>query len=94
MPNSQSVSTPTSDFSITPLATHGRPLPEFSEPGKKTSRKQKRVLRREQPAAFAPRRATMPVRGSLSVRPQFHNLPLELPPLPTGLIHVSEHSYA
>ena len=70
------------------------PLPEFSEPGKKTSRKRKRVPRREQPAAFAPRRATMPVRGSLSVRPQFHNLPLELPPLPTGPIHVSEHSYA
>ena len=70
------------------------PLPEFSEPGKKTSRKRKRVPRREQPAAFAPRRATMPVTGSLSVRPQFHNLPLGLPPLPTGPIHVSEHSYA
>ena len=33
----------------------------------------------EKGAAFAPRRATMPVRGSLSVRPQFHNLSLELP---------------
>ena len=79
-------------------STHTRyyegPLPEFSEPGKKTSRKNKRVPRREQPAAFAPRRATMPVRGSLSVRPQFHNLPLELPPLPSGPIHVFEHSYA
>ena len=58
------------------------PLPEFSKPDKKTSCKRKRVPRREQPAAFAPRRATMPVRGSLSVKPQFHNLPLELPPLP------------
>ena len=69
------------------------PLPEFSEPGKKTSRKQKRIPRGEQPAAFAPRRATMPVRGSLSVRLQFHNLPLELPPLPKGPVHISEHSY-
>ena len=70
------------------------PLPDFSEPPTKTLRKSGRVPRREQPAAFVPRRATMPVRGSLSVRPQFHNLPLELPPPPTGPVHVIEHSYA
>ena len=67
------------------------PLPDFTKLGKKTSRKRKRVPRREQPAAFAPRCATMPVRGSLSVRPQFHNLPL---PLPTGPVQIFEHSYA
>ena len=70
------------------------PLPEFNEGSKKPRRKSGRVPRREQPAAFAPRRATMPVRGTLSVRPQFHNLPLELPPPPTGPQHVYEHSYA
>jgi len=54
----------------------------------------KRVPRREQPSAFAPRRATMPVRGSLAVRPNFHNLPLELPPLPGEPVHMIDHSYA
>ena len=70
------------------------PLPDFSEPARKTRRKSRRTPRREQPAAFAPRRATMPVRGSLAVRPQFHNLPLELPPPPSAPVHVFEHSYA
>ena len=69
------------------------PLPEFSEPKPGKKRKFVRPPRREQPAAFAPRRATMPVRGSLSVRPQFHNRPLELPPISTSQIHVVEHSY-
>ena len=71
------------------------PLPSFNKPeaGPKKKRKFGRVPRREQPAAFAPRRASMPVRGSLSVRPQFHNLPLELPPITADLIHVVEHSY-
>ncbi len=58
------------------------PLPEFSMPSNKRPRKSKRIPRREQPSAFAPRRATMPVRGSLSVRPTFHSLPVELPPPP------------
>ena len=47
--------------------------------------------RREQPSVFAPRRATMPVRGSLSVRPTFHNVPLELPPPPNGPVVLFEH---
>jgi len=51
------------------------------------------LQRREQPSAFAPRRATMPVRGSLAVRPKFHNLPLELPPLPGEPVHLVDHLY-
>ena len=70
------------------------PLPDFSEQTQKKKRKFGRVPRREQPAAFAPRRATMPVQGSLSIRPQFHNPPLELPPISTSQIHTVEHSYA
>ena len=58
------------------------PLPDFNVSNLKKKRKFQ-TAPHEQPAAFAPRRATMPVRGSLSVRPQFHNLPLELPPIPT-----------
>lgn len=67
-------------------------LPEFNQPSTMKP-KIKRVPRREQPTAFAPRRATMPVRGSLSIRPKFHNLPLELPPLPGEPVHLSDHSY-
>ena len=69
------------------------PLPEFSQASTRLKRKSQRVPRREQPAAFLTRRATLPVRGSLSVRAQFHNRPVELPPPPSGPIHVFEHSY-
>jgi len=65
---------------------HEGHLPSFDLPPKKPP-KERCVSRREQPAAFGPRRATMPVRGSLSVRPQFHNVPLELPP-PTHFVVV------
>lgn len=68
-------------------------LTDFAQESAQPKRKNVRVPRREQPAAFSIRRATMPVRGSLSVRPKFHNLPLELPPPPSGPIHVCEHSY-
>ena len=70
------------------------PLPEFSQVSLQQKRKRKRVPRREQPAAFSIRRATLPVRGSLAIRAQFHNRPLELPPPPTGPITLFEHSYS
>ena len=69
------------------------PLPDFNEQRKQNRRKFRRAPRQEQPAAFSLRRATMPVRGSLGVRPQFHNKPLELPPITTDKIHVVDHSY-
>ena len=69
------------------------PLPDFNETSNKAKRKSRRLPRREQPAAFATRRATMPVRGSTAVRTQFHNIPIELPPPPSGPVHVFEHSY-
>ena len=69
-------------------------LPNFNEQATQQKRKFRRAPRREQLAAFAPRRATMPVRGSLAIRPTFHNLPLELPPLTTDQISSIEHSYA
>ena len=71
---------------------HEGPLPQFELPSLKPPAK-KKAPRREQPLAFAPQRATMPVRGSLSVRPKFHNLHLDLPPLPCGPIHLVDHSY-
>ena len=79
------------------MSAHSRyfegPHPDFDKAPAK-QQKEKRVPRREQPAAFGPRRATMPVRGSLAVRPKFHNVPLELPPPPTRPIALFEHSYA
>ena len=68
------------------------PLPDFSEAPK--PQKKKRVPRREQPTAFAPRHATIPVQGSLAVRAKFHNVPIELPPPSTGPVHLLERSYA
>lgn len=69
--------------------------PEFDKKPDK-QQKEKRLPRREQPAAFVTRRATMPVRGSIAVRPKFHNLALELPPPPNGPvfctnIHMHDH---
>lgn len=70
------------------------PLPEFSQVQRRRKRKHTRAPVREQPAAFASRRAMLPVHGSLGVRAQFHNQPLDLPPPPTVGINISEHSYA
>ena len=74
-------------------STHTHFYPEFDKNPDKEP-KEKRLPRREQPAAFVPRRATMSVRGSLAVRPKFHNLPLELPPPPNEPVFLHEHSYA
>lgn len=56
------------------------PLPDFDESTTRRKRKGRNVPRREQTSAFAPRRATMPAKGSVSTRVQFHNVPIELPP--------------
>ena len=45
----------------------------------------------------AGRRVTLPIRGSLSVRAEFHNVPVDLPPPPDASITTtisSEHAYA
>jgi hypothetical protein len=70
------------------------PLPDFNLPSKRQKRKNKRLPRREVPTAFSVRRATLPVHASLSVRAEFHNRPVDLPPPPTDSITSFEHSYA
>jgi len=70
------------------------PLPDFNQPTTKKKRKSRKVPRREQPVAFALRRATLPVHGSISVRAQFHNRPINLPPPPAAIQHTCEHSYS
>jgi len=71
-------------------------MPPFSEKPLKP-RKPKRVPQREQPASQIGRRITLVERGSGSIRAQFHNVPVSLPPLPTmneGEGIATEHSYA
>ena len=72
---------------------HEGPLQDFNQTSKQ-AKKTTRIPRREQPAMSVPGQTTLPVRGSLSVRPQFHNVPLELPPPPHAPIHIWEHSYS
>ena len=70
-------------------------MPSFNKSSNKPKRD--RVPRRELLAGAAFRRASLPVRGSLSVRAQFHNHPVNLPPLPSANTHeriIAEHSYA
>lgn len=71
-------------------------MPHFSEVPKK-ARKVKRAPRRELVGATVGRRVSFPVRGSLSVRADFHNLPVSLPPLPDASITTrvaTEHAYS
>lgn len=70
-------------------------MPEFSKMPEKP-KKAKRAPRREL-IAFSGRRATLPVHGSVSLRAEFHNVPLNLPPLPDAdstTIVAAEHAYA
>ena len=58
--------------------------------------RQQRVRTREQPGNLAVGRATMIKPGAKSIRRQYHNLPVELPPPPTATIQeviASEHTY-
>jgi len=51
--------------------------------------------KRENPAGFSPRYTTMPVRGTLVIWPNFHNISLELHPLPsspTVLLDIPMHN--
>lgn len=65
--------------------------PHFDEEKKP---KKQRVRRREQPGSLVFGRATLPTSHSRSTRMTFHNLPLELPPVPDATSHMYEHSYA
>lgn len=66
------------------------PHPSFDEP---TREKNKRVPWGEQTTSLTSGRATLPVRGTLTVRPKFHKQAVSIPP-PSTQIHSHEHSYA
>jgi len=70
-------------------------LPSFNQPPVKL-KVPKRPPTRELMGSIGPR-VSLPVRGSLSVRASFHNIPVDLPPPPnlsSAMQALSEHSYA
>ena len=74
------------------------PRPSFSqpssEPSKRNPREQK-PRRIEQPGKLVHGRATLAIPGARSIRMQFHNVPVDIPPPPSSLkqINTIEHSY-
>ena len=67
-------------------------MPDFSVPGSKP-RKLRRAPQRELLGPGG--RVTMAVRGTGSIRPTFHNVPVDLPPPPGATNQfIYAHSYA
>lgn len=67
--------------------------PSFDKPSEK--KKQSRLPRSEQAhASLYSGRATLPIRNTLTIRPQFHKAPVHVPPPSSSQIHTVEHSYA
>lgn len=72
--------------------------PDFSQSSSDNSNRnprQQRVRRIEQPGRLVRGRATLAVPGARSLRMQFHNVPVDIPPPPSSLsqINIFEHSY-
>lgn len=75
------------------------PRPDFSKPKvdqSKNNPRHQRVRRFEQPGNLVQGRATLATPGARSLRMQFHNLPVDMPPPPSASkdIHTLEHSYS
>ena len=75
---------------------HEGEMPSFDKFIKSTSNpRHQRIHKAEQPGNLALGRATLIKAGTKSVRRQFHQLSVELPPPPTVNPNVTiEHSYA
>ena len=67
--------------------------PNFDDPGKSTRNPRKCPHRIELLPGMASSHASLPAPGSRSVRMQFHNLPVALPPPPGTAPHVADHTY-
>ena len=66
-------------------------LPKFDEPAHRT--KKQRPPRRELLSGSVGGRVTLVPCGSVSIRSQFHNVPVDLPPPPSQPSHTSDHQY-
>ena len=68
--------------------------PSFDAPGKsKSNPRNRRVRKREQLSQMVFGRATLPTPGARSVRMEYHNVPVELPPPPASHQPTFEHNY-
>lgn len=69
--------------------------PNFDEAGEsKRNPRMKHPRRSELISTLVSGRATLPVPGSKSIRVQFHNLPVDIPPPPGAKPSTSDHTYA
>lgn len=69
--------------------------PSFDEPGvSRRNPREQRPRRSELVSTMVSGRATLPVPGSKSIRMQFHNLPIEMPPPPGTEPSTADHNYA
>ena len=69
-------------------------LPDFSKLASKSDQKI-HISRRELLTHKIGGRATLAQHGATSIRTQYHNVPVELPPPPVSTVpaHLAEHSY-
>ena len=65
--------------------------PDFSQPPARDHTQ--RITRRELMTGKIGGRASLVQHGTRSIRTQFHNVPVELPPPPSVPAHVADHSY-
>lgn len=66
--------------------------PDYSQPASKP-RREPRASRRDLISGNIGGRTVLTTRGASSVRTQFHNVPVELPPPPSIPVHSAEHMY-
>ena len=66
-------------------------LPDFSQSTSKP--RKERIARRELLTSNIGGRVTMAQHGASSIRTQYHNVPVELPPPPNVPGHITDHSY-
>ena len=66
--------------------------PDFSQPASRP-RREPRAPRRELISGNVGGRTVLAQRGASSLRTQFHNVPVELPPPPSMPIHSTDHTY-
>ncbi len=78
-------------------ASHDRffegPRDPFNQPPK-NQKKKSRTPKSEQVVSVCSGRATLPVLGTLTVRPKFHKHPVSVPPPMNTPAHSADHSYA
>ena len=74
-----------------PLRFYEGELPDFSQSRSKP--RKERIARRELLTSNIGGQVTMAQHGASSIRIQYHNVPVKLPPPPNMPGHITDHSY-